>query len=751
MPESEPPPSESRRRTPPLNGRANPPGFKTSPIKVTAQAVSGHSSTTMLAQDTQRVLATELRGMWIGPMNLKLFFEQFMPTKSSVPVDVLETASFDGMPVSPQIEPEMYEPFVEIVNDSNFLPPETFEMFNTSTTREAQSQLMPDLSLLVYLSTTFNWNLSELCIEFKRLLAHDGFCDENAENLEKFFENIDNDLIEYIKGQLASYAAAQLAHQHRTFVLSVFICGDFARFIRWDRSGAIVTERFNYRDNPAVLAEFFWRYGQLSLVERGFDHTVQDASKKQTRRFHRAIRAYIADDTKRQLPGMVSCLDDDFPCRKIQVPDGDGKPRYYLVQKPFSLPFSVVGRSTRAYIAMDMSTKTLVFLKDYWRDASRPSEAEIYAELEDAHVPHLPVILASGDVPDDEIHSQATQTQAWRFAEGMCLSEAHKEYRHHRVVQELAFPLHAVKSSKELVATVRNAVHCIGSAEGVGWLHRDVTDTNVMITAKGIGIMNDWDHGIKICPDRKPSTCRSATWQFLACALADDPYKVYDMHDDLESCFWVLLYIGVHYLDSTAQRDHANMFDDRMVNDAPVLHGNTKRSDYLFHVRSSIKFTCGPLHDLLKALHSHFCQANGVDRTAPSFNLDDFLSNSLIQILDHFDRALKRADWPENDILPDRFVQQSDTKQNKEIRHTHMSNVSSRTLAEISQTHSATRTGEKRARADDMDDDEATAFEPIPGMAGRKAGQKRQKADLDSNEKAPEDTADEKIPREKAR
>ncbi|KAI0309001.1 hypothetical protein OF83DRAFT_1024807, partial [Amylostereum chailletii] len=60
-------------------------------------------------------------------------------------------------------------------------------------------------------------------------------------------------------GQMIAYAATQFASQHRVFIFSFLLMGDYARLLRWDRSGVVVTERFNWKTDP-TLAEFFWRF-----------------------------------------------------------------------------------------------------------------------------------------------------------------------------------------------------------------------------------------------------------------------------------------------------------------------------------------------------------------------------------------------------------------------------------------------------------------------------------------------------------
>ena len=54
-------------------------------------------------------------------------------------------------------------------------------------------------------------------------------------------------------GRLAAYATAVLSVQYRTHLLMVFIVKNYARLIRWDSSGALVTTKipFNEKTIPS--------------------------------------------------------------------------------------------------------------------------------------------------------------------------------------------------------------------------------------------------------------------------------------------------------------------------------------------------------------------------------------------------------------------------------------------------------------------------------------------------------------------
>ncbi|KAH9933263.1 hypothetical protein B0H21DRAFT_835281 [Amylocystis lapponica] len=114
-----------------------------------------------------------------------------------------------------------------------------------------------------------SWADQLVSFEWKREdVADDPFDDSSAEfeaTSEKRQKN---------RGQIISYASEVLLRQHRCFHFTIVIFGVYARIIRWDRSGAIVTEKFNYKAQPRYLCRFLWRFCQLSPEKQGLDLTA---------------------------------------------------------------------------------------------------------------------------------------------------------------------------------------------------------------------------------------------------------------------------------------------------------------------------------------------------------------------------------------------------------------------------------------------------------------------------------------------
>lgn len=226
-----------------------------------------------------------------------------------------------------------------------------------------------------------SWNEMEFFLEVKKEKA-DAFSEDPAARLEN-----PSDKGSHSRGQITAYAATMASRQHRNFFFSVFVAGNFVRFMRWDRSGCIVTRRSNYHEKPAVFAEFLWRYEHLSQAGRGYDPTATRATLAERARLQLALTAHPSIHK--------SSLDDLWPVYKLQV-----NRRVFIVNKPVSTAESPIGRATRGYVALDTETGKLAFLKDTWRVVGplMIPESDIYAFLLKNKVPHIATFICGGDV-----------------------------------------------------------------------------------------------------------------------------------------------------------------------------------------------------------------------------------------------------------------------------------------------------------------------------------------------------------------
>lgn len=400
-------------------------------------------------------------------------------------------------------ENDMYKPFVrprfllrlfsmadrfhqaKAIKDSGCCP--GFAIRDTSSTPDVSAKLKPDFGIFksdVAASDIRYKSLStmDIVIEIKPQSCVDAFhslVNDRSAIKKEYLSKMTNQSI-FHRGQQIQYVSNVMALQHRSHVFSISIIGHYARLIRWDRAGALVSERFNYHDGEnSWLAEFLFRYSKATPEQRGFDCHVQKADKDDVSLLDVAVKAHIEQfkypaHLKIQLERTV---DASYPAYKVHVDpetkdDEAPKGRDYIICRPFTEISSLCGRATRGYLAWGVHEKKLVFFKDTWRAEGEGlfSEAKIYEDLYGLNLDRLksllPTVLVSGDVRlSDKKSLQCTRTQEFADPKYQWFRPTAwlREHIRHRVVQELALPLHMVRNSKELLQAIRNALEGVSS------------------------------------------------------------------------------------------------------------------------------------------------------------------------------------------------------------------------------------------------------------------------------------------------
>ncbi|KAH9947742.1 hypothetical protein B0H21DRAFT_851969 [Amylocystis lapponica] len=424
------------------------------------------------------------------------------------------------------------------------------------------------------------------------------------------------------RGQIISYASEVLMRQHRCFHFTVVIFDLYTRIIRWDRSGAIVTRRFNYKDDPRVLCSFLWRFCHLSDDKQGYDPTavfvergtpdfaaMVRASKKKLKtrrrvtksaRWKERTRSMTSEEQKAELERVMldikredyarqcfaESLRGGWPCWKVSVddscddsedssvedtssPPAERSTRWFLVCKPYFMAQGPIGRGTRGYIALDCVTRTFMFLKDAWRvDADGfEKEGAVLKALNNAEVRNIPTVICHGDV-----QNQHTITHEYWSDPDPDAQNPMKGHAHYRLVEEeVGCSLSRFDTGQFLL---KIAVDFLEEFRGKNtYTHGDIERLELSKCIRPDPRL-DIDQQLKA---RQPD--RTGTWQFLSAFSLNDAFKPMCLQDDLESFFHVLLYEAIRFLPSNSPNVAAFMtryFDDAICDDGKYSCGPAK-------------------------------------------------------------------------------------------------------------------------------------------------------------------------------
>ncbi|KAI0739885.1 hypothetical protein C8Q80DRAFT_1200811 [Daedaleopsis nitida] len=242
------------------------------------------------------------------------------------------------------------------------------------------------------------------------------------------------------RGQVATYAEFVMAIQHRVAVFMLVVVGRYCRFVRWDRSGSVVTHLVDYYEQWEFFCDILWRISTRSDVQLGCDPTAvrvlpgdEDYHKMDLAAVSRPtdidntvtdrpLRAGEIPDTSPGPDGQpkptvfkyvraqfFDSINAGWPRYRLSVPNGK-ETRKFLVSKPSFRATGLIGRATRGYVALDCDTGCFVWLKDAWRAHYLKVEQEgaVLKQLNNGNVPFIPTLVCHGDIEE-----QDTLTPAW--------------------------------------------------------------------------------------------------------------------------------------------------------------------------------------------------------------------------------------------------------------------------------------------------------------------------------------------------
>ncbi|KAI1783003.1 hypothetical protein LXA43DRAFT_1103114 [Ganoderma leucocontextum] len=431
-------------------------------------------------------------------------------------------------------------------------------------------------------------------------------------------------------GQFAEYQLNVFTHQHRRFLYGIYVRKKGARMIYCDRTGARVSEEFDWTSKDSFLHTFVWKLAHMSLEELGFDPTAELATdaecmELQGAKGDSALLAHIAE-------AVNNAFDENYPVYKLRITVADPFPdeafpaqdpvviptqqpstsaqhatplsgptkeeHYFLVARPHFHTDALVGRCTKCYIAYHLDEKRFCFLKDYWRplvtNRARP-EHLVYDRLRSARTPFIASLICGGDVGGPRC--QTTQVQDILPSKTRPVPRVH--YR--IAIAEIGTPLKTFNGFRHLANIFAQAITAHDHAvKYAGVLHRDISVGNIMINSNGDGFLIDWDLSRLVSElgtgPIEPE--RTGTWQFQSALFLRWPRKPYRTSDDIESFIHAFRYmvlrhhvtkvVKLHTFIETYFENYASVpavFDDgiRVVKrggDEKFLHFQTPKSGF---------------------------------------------------------------------------------------------------------------------------------------------------------------------------
>ncbi|RPD69384.1 hypothetical protein L226DRAFT_494404 [Lentinus tigrinus ALCF2SS1-7] len=348
----------------------------------------------------------------------------------------------------------------------------------------------------------------------------------------------------------------------------ITVFNDCARLVCFDRNGAAMTPSFSYLEEPDVIGKFLYRLSRLDRAGRGYDASVEAASLE-NERFFRALHERHPQPRSAEAAGLRDAATAGWRVYKVGVDapfSTDGTPvrrssplarHELLVGKPASVQGSLVGRGTRGFVAFDVTSQQVVFLKDSWRPDSEyiRSEFDNYMLIAESGIEgqySIPTLLGGGDVKCNGV-VQRTRTPTTRY---------HPFIHFRLVLKEVCRRLVDFRNSYQLLRAVTYAfgAHMM-IWEACSLLHRDVSAGNILIhnprdnedpdSDHVVGLLADWDLAKteeEMTSGGATQQRRSGTWPFMSARLQQFPEKPHDVADDLESFYHVFNWCALLYL-----------------------------------------------------------------------------------------------------------------------------------------------------------------------------------------------------------
>ncbi|OAV91267.1 hypothetical protein PTTG_04856 [Puccinia triticina 1-1 BBBD Race 1] len=333
---------------------------------------------------------------------------------------------------------------------------------------------------------------------------------------------------------LAKYVYEAFINQPtRNFVIVITMCGTSLQLWQFDRSGAIGSELIDVKANKENLKKFgdlmFW-FLTCNKTLLGFDPTVVEEEGHP-----------VAINTCNQ--------------------------RFLIQPSPIFRAPGIWGRGTtcwKAYLSGDESDSFII--KDSWQVENRRNEGEMLREVTEKDVHYVARyyahedVLVHGTVVDIESHVRRGAEYKGGKKIGFDVkpedpqvkNECTNRFHRRLILKDVGVPIYEVHSPARLLEAFEDCIKWHQELLKAGYLHRDISINNLMVNDNSKdpyrkSFLIDLDMAIPY-PSLgvQSGLARTGTKVFMSSRLLLK--LVSHSHvDDLESFFWVMLWICIQY------------------------------------------------------------------------------------------------------------------------------------------------------------------------------------------------------------
>ncbi|KAH9448198.1 hypothetical protein Pst134EB_022184 [Puccinia striiformis f. sp. tritici] len=382
-----------------------------------------------------------------------------------------------------------------------------------------------------------------------------------------------------------------VAQPTRSYVIGLTFCGSSMRLWQFDRSGAIGSESLDIKKDEDNFSKF------LAII------LFLLTSNKQVLGF---------DPSFIDIPGQAST--DTGESQMIQIGTEPNRQELIIDRLLFRAQ-SICGRGTtcwQAHLSGDELTKFVV--KDSWQPDHREVEGDMLREVTEKNIRHMAryhhheQVKVAEQIVDVESYVRAgiafTNGEKFRTTDQSVNSTHSYDFtnRFHRrlILKDVGESIRTVDSPVRLLEALEGCIKGHQELLGLGYLHRDISLANLMINTQNDperkSFLIDLDVAIRYpSPNDQARATRTGTKVFMSINLLAGK-DAHNFVDDLESFFWVLIWICIHY--PKHQRTTPNLTD---WNQTPMETLLQIKRGFLAHPRDlTAKFT--PLYKQSKAL-----------------------------------------------------------------------------------------------------------------------------------------------------